>query len=231
MKVLVTGASGFVGRAVCSTLLHAEPAAYSIVPAVRVPRGLPGECVVGEIDGKTDWQNWREALQGVHGVVHLAARVHVMNDRAVDPLTAFCSINTEGTLNLARQCAAAGVRRFVFISSIKVNGEERAAAYTEADAPAADAASPEADAASPAADAASPAADSPVRRTGSVRGKLRGGMDRAPPRALPACARYDGAAPPDRWGFPGSLPSASWSGSPDRPNPRRVAQSRRWLPG
>lgn len=136
MKVLVTGASGFVGRAVCSTLLHAEPAAYSIVPAVRVPRGLPGECVVGEIDGKTDWQNWREALQGVHGVVHLAARVHVMNDRAVDPLTAFCSINTEGTLNLARQCAAAGVRRFVFISSIKVNGEERAAAYTEADAPA-----------------------------------------------------------------------------------------------
>lgn len=136
MKVLVTGASGFVGHVVCDTLLHTEPAAYSIVPAVRVPRGLPGECVVGEIDGKTDWRHWREALHGVHAVVHLAARVHVMNDRAVDPLSAFCSINTEGTLNLARQCAAAGVRRFVFISSIKVNGEERAAAYTEADAPA-----------------------------------------------------------------------------------------------
>ena len=133
MKVLVTGASGFVGHVVCDTLLHTEPAAYSIVPAVRVPRGLPGECVVGEIDGQTDW---RKALHGVHAVVHLAARVHVMTDRAVDPLAAFCAINTEGTVNLARQCAAAGVRRFVFVSSIKAHGEERATPYTEADTPA-----------------------------------------------------------------------------------------------
>ncbi len=133
MKVLVTGASGFVGRSLCDALLRKGHSEYSIVPAVRSPRGLPGECVVGEIDGKTDW---REALHGVHAVVHLAARVHVMNDRVADPLTIFRSVNTEGTLHLARQCVAAGVRRFVFISSIKVNGEERAAPYTEADTPA-----------------------------------------------------------------------------------------------
>jgi len=89
--------------------------------------------VVGEIDGTTDW---REALHGVHAVVHLAARVHVMRDVAADPLAQYRAVNVDGTLNLARQAAAAGVRRFVFISSIKVNGEERAAAYTEADTPA-----------------------------------------------------------------------------------------------
>lgn len=133
MKVLVTGASGFVGRPLCDALLHPEYSEYSIVSAVRAPRGLPGECVMGEIGAKTDW---RVALRGVHAVVHLAARVHVMNDRAVDPLAAFRSVNTAGTLNLARQCAAAGVQRFVFVSSIKVNGEERAAPYTEADTPA-----------------------------------------------------------------------------------------------
>ncbi|MES2236494.1 MAG: SDR family oxidoreductase [Pseudomonadota bacterium] len=133
MKVLVTGASGFVGRSLCDALLRKGYSEYSIVPAVRSPRGLPGECVVGEIDGKTDW---REALHGVHAVVHLAARVHVMNDRVADPLTIFRSVNTEGTLHLARQCVAAGMQRFVFISSIKVNGEERAAPYTEADTPA-----------------------------------------------------------------------------------------------
>lgn len=130
MKVLVTGASGFVGRPLCDALGHA---AYELVPAVRISRGLPGECVVGEIDAKTDW---RVALQGVHAVVHLAARVHVMNDRTADPLTTFRQVNVAGTLNLARQCVAAGVQRFVFISSIKVNGEERAAPYTEADTPA-----------------------------------------------------------------------------------------------
>lgn len=130
MKVLVTGASGFVGRSLCDTLAHA---AYELAPAVRAPCGLPGEYVVGNIGAETDW---RGALQGVHAVVHLAARVHVMHDSVVDPLAVFRSINTAGTLNLAHQCAAAGVQRFVFVSSVKVNGEERAAPYTEADTPA-----------------------------------------------------------------------------------------------
>lgn len=128
--VLVTGANGFVGRAVRTVL---RQAGHATLPAVRRPSGLAEERVVGDIDPATDW---RAALSGVESVVHLAARVHVMNDSAMDPLTAFRSINTAGTLNLARQCAAAGVRRFVFVSSVKVNGEERAAPYTEADAPA-----------------------------------------------------------------------------------------------
>lgn len=136
MKVLVTGASGFVGRPLCDALLrtrHAEYSGYSLVPAVRTPHGLPGEYVAGNIDAETDW---RGTLQGVHAVVHLAARVHVMNDRTADPLTTFRQVNVAGTLNLARQCAVAGVQRFVFVSSVKVNGEERAAPYTEADTPA-----------------------------------------------------------------------------------------------
>lgn len=130
MKVLVTGANGFVGRAVCTVL---RQAGHATLPAVRRPSGLAEERVVGDIDPATDW---RAALSGVESVVHLAARVHMMHDSAVDPLAAFRSINTAGTLNLARQCATAGVQRFVFVSSVKVNGEERAAPYTEADTPA-----------------------------------------------------------------------------------------------
>jgi nucleoside-diphosphate-sugar epimerase len=75
---------------------------------------------VGNIDGNTDWIN---ALTGISCVVHLAARVHIMRDSADDPLTEFRRVNTEGTLNLARQATTAGVRRFIYLSSIKVNGE------------------------------------------------------------------------------------------------------------
>lgn len=75
---------------------------------------------VGDIGKTTDWQL---ALQNIEVVVHLAARVHIMNDDAVDPLLEFRRVNVDGTLNLARQAAAAGVKRFIFISSIKVNGE------------------------------------------------------------------------------------------------------------
>jgi len=130
MKVLITGANGLVGRAVCAAL---HRTGHAVTPAVRRAQGLAQEQVIGESDAQT---GWRAALAGMESVVHLAARVHVMNDSAADPLAAFRSINTAGTLNLARQCAAAGVRRFVFVSSVKVNGEERAAPYTEADTPA-----------------------------------------------------------------------------------------------
>lgn len=133
MRLLITGASGFVGRALCNTLRQLRLAAHSVVPAVRVAHGLPGEKVIGEINGCTEW---RAALTGMDAVVHLAARVHVMRDAAADPLAAYRAVNVEGTLHLARQAAAAGVRRFVFVSSIKVNGEERATAYTEVDTPA-----------------------------------------------------------------------------------------------
>lgn len=76
--------------------------------------------VIGSLSSDTDWS---EALKNVEQVVHLAARVHVMNDKCSDPLAEFRRVNVEGTVALARQAAVAGVRRFVFLSSVKVNGE------------------------------------------------------------------------------------------------------------
>ncbi|WP_123410669.1 NAD-dependent epimerase/dehydratase family protein, partial [Pseudomonas frederiksbergensis] len=87
------------------------------------------------LDSATDWS---DALKGVAVVIHAAARVHVLNEVSADPLTAFRQINVEGSLNLARQAVAAGVRRCVFISSIKVTGEggRQDQAYTAEDVPA-----------------------------------------------------------------------------------------------
>lgn len=120
--VLVTGGNGFVGRALVSHLLAAQP--RPVIAAVRreaasVPEGA-GKLVMPGLDSLADWA---PALEGVDTLVHTAARVHVMDDRAADPLSQFRLINTQGTLALAEQAAQAGVKRFVFISSIKVNGE------------------------------------------------------------------------------------------------------------
>jgi nucleoside-diphosphate-sugar epimerase len=134
VKVLLTGASGFVGRALCPVLKagYETRAAYRQLDQAR----SDVEAVhVGDIDGDTDW---RAALTGCESVVHLAGRVHVMHESKEDPaavLGVYRANNTLGTLNLARQAAAAGVRRFVFASTIKVNGEGRDQPYTEADAP------------------------------------------------------------------------------------------------
>jgi nucleoside-diphosphate-sugar epimerase len=81
---------------------------------------VQGSVAVGEIDGTTDWTL---ALQQCTVVVHLAARVHIMNETVADPLAAYRRTNVEGTMALARQAAAAGVRRVIFISTVKVNGE------------------------------------------------------------------------------------------------------------
>jgi nucleoside-diphosphate-sugar epimerase len=95
---------------------------------------LGNQVSIGSIDPATDWA---EALLNIQVVIQLAARVHVMHDTEADPLTAFRIVNVDGTLNLARQAAAAGVKRFVFISSVKVNGESTVAgsAFAEADPP------------------------------------------------------------------------------------------------
>jgi nucleoside-diphosphate-sugar epimerase len=87
---------------------------------------------VGSIDGFTDWT---PALKGVDAIIHLAARVHVMRDTALDPLTEFLKANLHGTINLAIQAANAGIKRFVYVSSIKVNGEQTSEVrgFTEAD--------------------------------------------------------------------------------------------------
>jgi nucleoside-diphosphate-sugar epimerase len=113
--VLVTGANGFVGKAVCARL---ETGGFAVRKAVR--SDSQGGIAVGDIGPLT---GWRAALGGMDAVVHLAARVHMMRDMASDPLAEFRAVNTDGTLNLARQAAAASVRRFVYLSSVKVNGE------------------------------------------------------------------------------------------------------------
>ena len=87
----------------------------------------PGGTEGVTIDGLASDTDWSEALKSVEQVVHLAARVHFMNDKSSDPFAEFLRVNLEGTAALARQAAVAGVRRFVFLSSVKVNGE-----FTEA---------------------------------------------------------------------------------------------------
>lgn len=130
MKILVTGANGFVGKALCATL---QQTGDDIVQAVRV-QGSADQIDVGNLSAET---NWQPALAGCDCVIHLAARVHVMDDKAGDPLAAFRAINVDATMHLARQAVAAGVRRLVFVSSIKVNGEETfARPFTAFDTPA-----------------------------------------------------------------------------------------------
>ncbi|MBN1242936.1 MAG: NAD-dependent epimerase/dehydratase family protein [Spirochaetales bacterium] len=121
MSTLVTGANGFIGTALIKRLADARVpvrAAARSTDYARPDSVVPA--VIGDIGPGTDWD---EALAGVDRVAHLASRVHVMRDTAKDPLREFRRVNVEGTLNLARQAALAGVKRFVFISSIKVNGE------------------------------------------------------------------------------------------------------------
>lgn len=114
--ILVTGSNGFVGKALCATL---RARGDTVRAAVR--RGAQdGESDVGDLNGRTDW---RAAVDGCAVVIHLAARVHVMADQDEDPLRAYREVNVDGTLNLARQAIQAGIRRFVFVSSVKVNGE------------------------------------------------------------------------------------------------------------
>ena len=129
MRLLITGATGFVGRAVLGRL---SAPGYQIIPAVRHAAGLPGEIIVGDLSANIEWAS---ALKGIDTVVHLAARVHIMCDKEHDPLNAFRKVNVLGTLRLAEQAAAAGVKRLVFLSSIKVNGEGSPVPYCETDTP------------------------------------------------------------------------------------------------
>ena len=120
MKFLVTGANGFVGSALCGVL---SERGHAVRAVVRSDKNKVEKCervIIGELDDKTGWSN---ALAGVDVVIHLAARVHVMHDTSSDPLAEFRKVNVAGTERLARQAAANGVKRFVYVSSIKVNGE------------------------------------------------------------------------------------------------------------
>jgi nucleoside-diphosphate-sugar epimerase len=120
--VLVTGAGGFVGQALLPCL---RAAGWRVHTA--------GRAAVGDIGPSTDW---RPFLDGANAVVHLAARVHVMRDEADDPETEFDWVNHRGTARLAEQAVEKGIRRFVFLSSVKVHGDASDHALTGDDPPA-----------------------------------------------------------------------------------------------
>jgi len=121
-NVFVTGASGFVGHALIDKMLTNSD--YKIFAAVRklVP-DFSSAVEQWKYDGISSTTDWNIALQGIDFIIHTAARVHIMSDTVHDPLEEFRAVNTIGTLNLARQAANSGVKRFVYLSSIKVNGE------------------------------------------------------------------------------------------------------------
>jgi nucleoside-diphosphate-sugar epimerase len=120
--ILVTGANGFVGSKLCQVLIDNSDTVHAITRC----RDFPLETTalkhfsVNNIGSDT---KWGRALNGVNCVIHLAARVHIMSDSSTNPLAEYREVNTVGTMNLARQALKAGVERFIYISSIKVNGE------------------------------------------------------------------------------------------------------------
>ncbi len=134
MKIVVTGANGFVGSALTTQLVGLGQ--YEVL---AVTRSSPADPVAGvrylPVGDLTLLTQWQTALTGVQTVVHAAARVHVLNDRSAQSLDRFEKVNVTVTLELARQAAAAGVRRFIFLSSIGVNGVETEVneAFSEAD--------------------------------------------------------------------------------------------------
>ncbi|WP_191833463.1 NAD-dependent epimerase/dehydratase family protein [Pseudomonas fluorescens] len=119
MKTLLTGATGFVGR---SLLLHLHDAGHDCIAVSREVTVMESGVVtlpVGDMNNATDWNS---LLDGVECVIHLAARAHLLRDRAADPQQAFDEVNFHATMNLVRQAEAAGVKRFVYVSSIGVHG-------------------------------------------------------------------------------------------------------------
>ena len=123
-RILVTGANGFIGNALVKRLLTQEEFRGVALAMRRIGLQWPesvSQYIVGSLDAANDWSS---ALEEISVVVHCAARVHLLADKSVSPLDDFRRTNVRGTLNLARQAATAGVRRFVFLSSIGVNGAE-----------------------------------------------------------------------------------------------------------
>lgn len=134
MKFLVTGANGFVGKALCTELLGQGHQARATVRSGNSPIEYGEVVTIDSIDSSADWAT---ALADIDVIIHLAARVHVMHEDSAEPLAEFRRVNVAGTEHLARAAAAGGVKRLVYVSSIKVNGEATTAGhrYTEADLP------------------------------------------------------------------------------------------------
>jgi len=128
--ILVTGGTGFVGSAVSSALYKKGVAVSATtrkssdqIPAGVIPVPVNNLSDMAVDQASDTWNDLHNALKMTEVIIHTAARVHVMNESVSDPLSEFRKVNVDATLSLARQAAAAGVKRFIFISSIKVNGE------------------------------------------------------------------------------------------------------------
>jgi nucleoside-diphosphate-sugar epimerase len=133
MRVLVTGATGFVGTALCRELTARGITLRRAVRRTAASMMNDVDVVVGELGALTEWD---EALRNVDVVIHLAARTHVMHDTFPDPLAEYRRINVAATQALAKAAGNAGVRRFIFLSSVKVNGEKTGGRpFTERDTP------------------------------------------------------------------------------------------------
>ena len=131
-KVLITGANGFIGRALTNLLLEKG---YDIVAASRELNTDFSSTVTPFRVSDLSNQNWSDALEQTDCIIHLAGRVHILNESIINPLEEFYKINTLGTLNLAQQAVKSNVKRFIFISSIGVNGNQTLKPFREQDTP------------------------------------------------------------------------------------------------
>lgn len=133
MKIFITGVNGFVGRSLTLKLMDEN---YVVRGCIRTGSAIEAlsihELFQKEISVN---ENWSQAMSDIDVVIHTAARAHVMNETAIDPLREYRSVNVDGTLHLAREAAAAGVERFIFISSIGVNGNFSTLSFNELDKP------------------------------------------------------------------------------------------------
>ena len=120
MKIALTGASGFIGSAIIDTLRSSD---IELLPLVRKKLSSYESLKTAEIDLEDLPSFNAEALEGCDSLVHTAARAHIMKDESLNPLVEYRRINRDATLELAKIAASAGVKRFIFLSSIKVNGE------------------------------------------------------------------------------------------------------------
>ncbi|MBI4654808.1 MAG: SDR family oxidoreductase [Nitrospirae bacterium] len=135
-NILITGANGFIGRAVCARLLLEGWQVRGVIRSTKQVDSLSVGIEIIKIESIVTDTDWSDTLAGVDSVVHLAALVHVMNENTSDPFAEFRKVNVAGTKRLARMAVTNGVKRFVYISSVKVNGDGCEKTFTEHDIPA-----------------------------------------------------------------------------------------------